>query len=495
MLKTLRKKGVAKKILWFIAVIIIISFGFFGTANYLSNTPTGGLTYAGKIFGHKISLEEFDRGYQHTRLQALLKYGENFDKISQFLNLDSETWDRLILLEETKKRGIKAADPEVIETIQAFPFFQRNGQYDPALYSSIIQYVFRSQPRDFEESMRDSIKLKKIFEQETAAVSIAEDAVREAYKNQNEKIQISYVLFTPENYKSQAAFDETKAQEYYTQHKNEFWVPLHIDIEYLQLEYDENATEELKSEIAAQAEAIGKELAQNPDLNAVALHYKLLINSTGMFSQDQPNLKIGWSYELLQKAFQLSVNQISEAIETPQGYYILKCKERKEGYIPEFEEAKEKVKDALLLVEAQRIAQEQAQQQLLAIKEKLNPPADDFTQIAKSLGLQVDQTAVFARGEYLPKIGIAKLFQDTAFSLTENNRLSDVIEVGKGYGILYLESYTPMDEAQFAKDKETLTDSLLAQKKAEHFNEFVTKLRLKAHLEDRIAEWKEKQKR
>lgn len=494
MLKTLRKKGVAKKILWFIAVVIIISFGFFGTANYLSNTQPGGLTHAGKIFGRKISLEEFDRGYQHTRLQALLKYGENFDKISQFLNLDSETWDRLILLEEAKKRAIKAADPEVVETIQAFPFFQRNGQYDPALYNSIIRYVFRTQPRDFEESIRDSIRLKKIFEQETALVNVSDDDVREAYKNQNEKVQISYILFLPENYKSQAAVDETKAQEYYAQHKNEFWVPLQINIEYLQFEYPENAAAEQKSAVAAQAETVSKELSQNPDLAAVAQKYNLAVNLTGLFSQEQPNLKIGWSYELLQKAFQLSVNQFSAPIETPQGYYILKCKERKEGYIPEFNDAKEKVADALLLVEAQKIAQEQAQHQLTLIKDQLNPPANDFPQVAKALGLQVDQTSVFARGEYLPKIGIAKSFQDTAFSLTENNRLSGVIEVGKGYGILYLDSYAPLDENQFTKEKETLTASFLAEKKAEHFNEFITKLRLKARLEDRIAPWKAKQK-
>ena len=493
MLKILRKKGVAKKILWGIAVVIIITFGFFGTANYLSG-PQRGPTHAGKIFGRKVSLEEYERSYQHSRLQALLKYGENLNKISQFLDLDSETWDRLILLEEAKKRGIKTSDAEVVSTIQEFPFFQRNGRYDPTLYDNIIQYVFRTQPREFEESIRDSVKLKKIYEHETALVSITEEEVRKAYQEQNEKVQISYILFLPETYIGQAAFDATKAQEYYTEHKNEFWVPLNVDIEYLQLEYPENITEEQKGAIAVQAETISKELTEQPDLSVVAPRHGLTVNTTGFFSQEQPNLKIGWSYELLQKAFQLTVGEISAPIETPQGYYLLKCRERKEGYIPEFGEAQEKVKEALLLVEAQEIAHEQAQQKLPLIKEKLNPPAVDFNQTAKSLGLQAEQTAVFSRGEYLPKIGISKSFQDTAFGLTEDNRLSGVIEVGKGYGILHLDSYTSIDEDQFTKEKATLSTSFLAQKKAEHFNEFMTKLRLKARLEDQIAQWKAKQK-
>ena len=38
MLALMRKKGFAKKVIWAVAIVIIISFGFFGTAYLLTGT-------------------------------------------------------------------------------------------------------------------------------------------------------------------------------------------------------------------------------------------------------------------------------------------------------------------------------------------------------------------------------------------------------------------------------------------------------------------------
>ena len=48
MLEILRRKGVNKTILWFIAIVIILSFGVFGTAYRMDNTVNS----AGTIYGH-----------------------------------------------------------------------------------------------------------------------------------------------------------------------------------------------------------------------------------------------------------------------------------------------------------------------------------------------------------------------------------------------------------------------------------------------------------
>ena len=53
----LRKKGIAKKITWVIAIVIILCFGF-GTASMLSNSRPE--SYAGRLFGKKISFDEFE---------------------------------------------------------------------------------------------------------------------------------------------------------------------------------------------------------------------------------------------------------------------------------------------------------------------------------------------------------------------------------------------------------------------------------------------------
>src|SRR5208283_2522074 len=102
MLEILRRKGVNKTILWFIAIVIILSFGVFGTAYRLDNTVNS----AGSIYNHNVNIKDFQQAYLDTRDQAIILYGDEFFKNGSKLNLEGETWDRLILLDEARKRNI-----------------------------------------------------------------------------------------------------------------------------------------------------------------------------------------------------------------------------------------------------------------------------------------------------------------------------------------------------------------------------------------------------
>lgn len=489
-LKILRKKGVAKKILWFVSVIIIISFGFFGQAYRLSNR--GRPNYAGKVFGQKISFEQFEGTLQYTQIQGLIRYGENFYKIRPYLNLEAEAWDRLILLHEAQKRRIKISDEEVVKAIKKFPFFQKNGQYDSLVYNDILRYVFKIQPREFEEQMRDDLKLKRLYELETSHITVDEEYVSQQYKEKNEKIKVSYLVFPSENYTSQVTVDENQTQDYFQNHKNEFLMPPMINAEYLSLNFPENAKSEDVATITSKTQEIYKELSINPDLTFVSQKYNLPIQTSGFFSMEQPNFKIGWSFEVLQKIFNLEQGQLTEPIQTSSGFQIIKIKEKKESYIPEFAEVQDKVKKAMALQEAKKIAQQKAQEYLGKIQEAFGSvKLANFQETARSLGLDIHQTPAFSRGQYLPEIGLSKEFQDAAFALTEQQRLnSEVVETAKGYCILYLDELVPIDQAQYEKEVEEFAKTLITDKRNEAFGDFMTSLRLKAHLEDNVSKLK-----
>src|SRR3989338_6391314 len=120
MLKALRKKGVAKKIFICLAIVIVPAFVLWGSASLLRSQRS---SYAGKISGRKVSFDEFQESLRAVQTQALMQFGENFYKIQRFLKLNLEAWDRLILLQEAKRRRIKVSDQEVIEEINQLPFF------------------------------------------------------------------------------------------------------------------------------------------------------------------------------------------------------------------------------------------------------------------------------------------------------------------------------------------------------------------------------------
>ena len=494
MLKIIRKKGFIKKVLWILTFVIIISFGFWGTTARV-NTPDGRFDHAGKIFGKKISFEQFEKSRLHARHQALLRYGEQFFKISPFLNLEEEAWNRLILVSEAKRQRIKVGDQEVVESIEALPTFQRDGKFDSLLYNDILRSFFQCKPRAFEEGIRETILISKLFQKETASIQASDEEVLDYYKKQKEKIQVSYVLLDAENYKKDASFEEKELKDFYEHNKKSFLVPPTINVEYLTLPFTENIPKEEKDKIEEKINQISDELKKNPDLKSAGAQYGVDIQESGFFSQEQPNLKIGWSYELLKKSFELTKGAISSPIETTEGYYILKLKERRSSYIPGFLEIQEKIKDAVLGQKAQQIAATKAAEILKSMKEILQPAPDKkFNELAEAVGLNVTQTPLFSKGEYIPNIGVSRDFQDAAFGLNEQNKLSEVVETPKGFCILYFQGREQANAEGFLKEKEQFTQNLLAEKRSEAINEYLSILRIKANLQDNIAKLKTSRK-
>lgn len=511
MLKLLRKKGVAKKIIWFIAVIIIISFGFFGTAYLL--TDTGQVNYAGKVFGKKIEIDEYNTMFNHVRIQAILKYGDRYKEVQQFLNFDQETWDRIILLHEADKQKIKVKNEEVVQAIEAIPLFQRNGQFDSFLYKDIIQYVFRNfgvlvEPREFEESMRDTLKFAKLFEQATEQAMINEAEIYDEFKNRNEKVQISYLMFNPLQYTNDVVYDQSKAKAFFEEDKLSFTLPPSINVEYIDFIFPEETTkpdddlseneilalEEKKDELRAQAENIFEELIINPDLAALKDNYDIEIKQTGLFSIEQPLLTLGWSFDVFTQLFTLPLNEITGPHETNEKITIMKIIDKKDSIVPTFEEVEEKVKETFINNEAKVIAKDKAKEYLQLILQNYNKSeSKNFDDIVGQFDLKAVKTPLFKRGQYLPKIGISKEFEDAAFSLNNNNKISSVVDTESGTAILHLDITEEASREEFAQERDEIKSMLLTEKRAELFSEYLTQLRIEAKLENNIAKLREQQ--
>jgi peptidyl-prolyl cis-trans isomerase D len=476
MLKTFRKEGIQKKVLWVLAGVIIISFVFFGTT--ATQMGPDASSYAGKIFGKKISFNDFQKQYDNTRDQAIMIHGENFFKISPHLNLEGETWDRLALLTEAKRQKIKVTDAEVVDFIQSLPMFQRENQFDNILYKDLVRFIFKRNPRDFEEGMREQLIIRKLFEQATASMTINEKEIREAYRRDNEKVQISYVLYPPADF---------LVKSYFESHTDEFMNPPSVNIEYITLGNPADAKDEDKTALKQKLYAISRKLSAGGKFESVAKENNLEIKESGLFSMEQPNIAMGWSYDTLQRLFILKVGESSDAIETPKGYQFLKVKERQEATLPDFASVKPKVTEALKTKKALTIAQQKADDDAKKIKESLTATPDaDFRTLAAGLGLKVAQTPFFNRGQYLPVIGLSKEFQDAAYDLTEKDKLSNAVGMAKGYVILYRDDTQPVVEEEFQKAKDKYATDLIAEKRNQLIASFMADVRLGADIQSNI---------
>lgn len=490
MLKVLRKKGVAKKVLWFLAVIIILAFGVFGSAYNMESNAEKKLKHAGKLFGKKVPFAEFENQLQQTIISDKLNYENNFNKIKHLLDQDraQRTWVRILLLQEAARRNIEISDEALVQYISTYPKFQIDGKFNDMLYKDILRNFLGAQPKTFEECFRDKLKIDKLVDQETASITVSSEDIRTAFRQYNEKAQVSYILFANDDFKNHVVIDEDQAKKFYEAHKNDFATPPMINVEYLRFDFTskekknpDDVTQEDRDAAWNKAYNVSQELKGKTDFTEVAKTNNLEINESGFFSMEQPNLKAGWPFELIQQIFAMKPGEISQMVETSQGYQILRMKEAKAATMPEFAEVKDKVLDQWKIAEAAKLAKakaEEAEQKIRATK------SSDFAKIAKDMKLDVTQTPAFSRTEnYLPKLGPAPDFMEKAFALTAENPLSTVAETSKGYCIIHLDNRSEADMTDFDKEKSKFENALLLEKKTKAFNDFLTRLRMSAGLE------------
>lgn len=538
MLKFLRKKENLKKIMWGLAILIIPAFVLWGSGSAVRsrNQPK----YAGRIFGKKISFRQYEASLLAYRNQYLLMFGKDFTRIARFLNLEEQAWERLILLYQAKKEKIEVTDEEVINFIRKMPLFQKEGVFDQEKYRTLLDYVFRTSARDFEEQIREALRIDKLKNKVMEKVTLTEEEIKNAYKNEKEKARALYIFFDPEKFKDLVHTSYEEIQDYYQTHKTEFKKPEQVNVEYIALYFDrarsevEVTEEEIQSyyqkhprqfstkdkkgkesvrpleEVKNQIEErliqekvrkfledkiwrISDDIGEEPNsFKEVAEKYQLELKETGFFGPEQVIPEIGLSYEFSIAAFSLKPGEISNIIETPKGYFIIKVKEKKEAYIAELEEVKEEIEKAVIRQKAWQLAKDKSEESLSKIKRLAKEEKLNFSKAAERLSLAVRETEEFTRSSYISGIGQSKEFSEAAFAL-KPGQISEIISVPNGYCILSLKDIIPIDEEKFIQEKEEYAKRLLAKKKEEFYKAWLTNLKKKANLISNIEKLKDRQ--
>ena len=539
MLKFFRKKRNLKIILWGTTIVIVITFVFWGAGSSLRGSK-GRPRHAGIIFGKTISIEKYIKSKQQCYYQALMLYGENLPKIIDYLDLDKQAWDRLMLLEEARKKGIETSNDEVIQKIEQIPIFHEDNKFNSKIYKFIVRRYFKTEPRSFEEEMRNNIKLSKLYQDITENITLSEKELEKIYKNKHEKIKVSYILIEPGNFKDEVKIVESELKKYYQDNKKRFKIPPQVNVEYLPITIDltkdevrisdeeikayyednkeyfklenqtqknetnnnnkktqykpyEQAREDIrhllinrksKNKILDIAVEIRHKIKNEATFSQISNEYEIKIKESGFFSKTQSIPEIGWSYNFVNTAFNLEKNKVSDIIELPDGYYILKLKDKKDSYIPTYEQIKDKAEEGYINEKAFLLAKQKIANYQKIIKEKIDK-GQTFKEAANELSLKIKTTDFFTRDDYVKGIGQSKEFKDEAFSYKEGG-ISSAIKAPKGYCILKIEEFKPIDKKKFEEEKEDFRKKCLEEKKTEIFDAWFKNLKEEADLKSFI---------
>ena len=476
MLKQLRNKKTAKKIWIALAILIVPAFVFWGFGGALRSQKSH--PYAGKLFGRNIPAQEYQDALQAVKNYAILQYQNNFSEVRKFLDFEAEALERILLLEEAKKRNIKVSDAEVIERIRNYGLFQRRGVFDNNVYNSMLSDYFKTPPRVFEEQTRQNLVLAKLFTEIAKDVTLSEDEIRQGYERENILVSLYYIASLFSETEKEVSVSEEQLKEYFNKNSLEFKQPVSFNLEYVSL------ASENQNEIKEKIGGLTQRLNKNADFAKSAKEFGLQVKETGLFAQTDPIPNIGWVPQILNFLFKAKPGEYLVPLQIDKSYYIFRIKERKNPYIPEFQDIKEKVKQTFIKTKSQELAKQRINAGLEKLKEGPQKKSKDvdFDKTAKLCGLKSSVTSEFKYGSYIEGIGASDVFWLTARKL-KNGAYSDVIETPSGYYIIKLKSETAFDEAKFNEGKKDFSQQLLNEKKAESFNQFLAEYKRKLQLQ------------
>jgi peptidyl-prolyl cis-trans isomerase D len=233
--------------------------------------------------------------------------------------------------------------------------------------------------------------------------------------------------------------------------------------------------DQLKTQRAQEeAQRVVKDLAgkvQKPeDLDTVAKPRGFTVGETPLFARNEPVTGLGMSPVIGARAFELKDNQVSEAVQTPQGYAFITVTGKQDARDPSLEEVKAKVREDVV----KRKAVETARQRAATLAAKLK--TGDFAAGAKAAGLEAKNTELIPRGSPIGDVGVSPAVDAAAFALPAGG-VSDPIVTDNGAVVVKVLERSDVSDQDLAKGRDGVRSELLTERRNQFYTAYMAKAR------------------
>lgn len=504
-------------------VFLVIVLSFVGTIFLVwgrGEKGVGGVAYAAKVNGQKISLDEFQKSYYRLRSIYDQIYGQSMSpEMEKQLGIKKMALDNLIdtalIRKEAKNMGLSVSKDDVAAAIAAIPAFQKNGAFDFDQYQQVLRSN-RMTPSEFEDAQKEELLVKKAREKVRDQVKITDDEALQAYKKQNDKVELQFVAYAPADVAKEVTVTEQDLTTYVQNHQEQFKTPEQVALQYavidpakvaaslkvtdeeLQTWYQKNIdryqgkegilplsevkdrarADALRNKGAKQAyemaaDAIHRNIAA-ADIAAAAKAVGSTVAETPLFTPTAPPAQLSGETDVVRRAFMLKQGELGGPVETSRGIYLLKVKEKKPAAVPPLAQIRDRVEKLVREEKARDLAKKKAE--------------DALAQLAKGgSGLSLKDTGVFSysdKSPVVPNIGPSPDLMETAFGLTTAAPVAkNVLKVGDRWVAVKLKNRIAADVSGFQQTKEQVKQSLLPKKQQDAMDAWLKDLRAKAKIE------------
>ncbi|MFP4088004.1 MAG: SurA N-terminal domain-containing protein [Desulfobacteraceae bacterium] len=470
------KSWLIKFLIAIIAVVFIFYFGYSFTADKALKVAY--------VNGDLITGPEYQKAYREMLSAVRERYkGMWNDNMAKMLNLKKRALDNLInerlMTQAARQLGLDVTEEEIQRAIMRYPAFQVNGRFDMRRYQSLLSYN-HMKPEDFEQTMRQELLNNKLQQFLFAFVDVTDQEVLENYVFKNEKVNIGYVSFGPDQFAALVQVDEAAMEAYYQKHQEDYRVPRKIKVAYIEIGPDTFAQEvditekevvsfyeynmdqyqhpkevkarhilfkagpEAADEVVQKAEdaaqKVLKAARQGKDFAKLARQH-----SEGPTAADGGDLgyfQAGQMDPAFEKAaFALKPGEISDPVRTRFGYHLIKVEDVREPRTESLAEVREQIEENL----TRNVAMEMAHEKGLLLMDQM-PYDIELPVYAEQHGLKARHSPYFSKNEPVPGIEGSEKLSPSLFAL-EKNETSELVELKDKFYIFQVaeskESYIP----------------------------------------------------
>lgn len=507
-------------IIKFVFGVIVLSF--VGTIFLVWGKGDKGVTgsdYAARVGNMKIPYDEYQKYLYNMRNMYMEIYGKTITpEMEKQMGLKKIAMDYLVdnalLIQEADNTGIKVTKDEVEKDIAAIPAFQKDGVFNFQLYQDMLRSK-RITPTAFEKSIKEELLIKKLRQKIQEKATVSDDEALQAFRKQNDKIDLLYTSFSPADVKGEVKLTEQDLNSYIQEHQEQFKTPEQISLSYVIVDpvrvaakmsvtdeevktyFDKNRDryqgkggflefEEVKERAKAAAlqtnaarEAYGlaadalNKSQKSGDINAAAAALGTKVNETPLFTLTAPAAQLAGETEVIKRAFALRTGELGGPVETAKGIYIIKIKDRQPAAVPPLARIKARVEPLAAEAMARQLAQKKAM--------------DAMGLLAGGKSAQkMQETGQFGfspKGD-IPKIGASPEIMEAAFNLSVAAPVAKTaFKVGERWYVIKLKERIEMNKEEFPKQKDQIKQAMLPQKQQVVLTQWMKDLKSKIKIE------------
>jgi peptidyl-prolyl cis-trans isomerase D len=503
----------SSKLVWIGLAAIIGVFVLWGVGSVVNGANQ--INTIATVDGEPIEVLQVQRSERNLVQAYRDAYKDRFTpELRKQLNLRQRALDQLIdrrvLMNHAASLGLTISDQQLRDFIVNNPSFQSGGRFDKDAYVRALRYGGLT-PATFEEDIRDDLAIQRlqavvedsieVSDQEardeiisrdqklsiqyvkvkassfTASIPVTDAELQKYYDEHKqaytdpEKVKIEVLAYSPDGFKAGAAPSDAAVSDYYNEHKaDRFTQQEQVRARHILIKVPQDASDEAKGAAADKIAGLKKKIAAGADFAAVAKEN----------SQDEGSAKDGGDLgfftrgrmvkEFEDAAFSLQPGEMSEIVETPFGFHLIKVEEVK----PKKEKTLDEVHDEIVKTLTNEAAQ-------AAAKAALDEDAATITgggglaAAAEKRGLKLEQPAPLARNEAIPGVGRSYPLMTALFDLQPGS-FTEPVNVNGTWVIARLVEKVPPALKDFAAVKEQVETQYRLEKGTERAKEAADKL-------------------